>query len=202
MGKIAATKKTGKALKAVWKFLWNDNSAWSWLFNAILAFVLIKFVVYPGLGLILQTNHPVVAVISNSMEHQSEFETWWKAMGPFYAKHNITEKQFASFRMSGGFNKGDIIILKGKKPEKIWIGEIIVFDGSRPEPIIHRVVGKWKSGETQYFSTKGDRNSDQRDEEKEIKEDRIVGTAWLRVPYVGYVKILFTELVNGIRGKQ
>ena len=202
MGKTAATKRIGKALTAVWKFIWNDNSVWSWIFNTILAFALIKFLVYPGLGLVLHTNHPVVAVISNSMEHQAEFESWWKIMEPFYTKHNVSETQFMNFRMSGGFNKGDIIILKGKKPEKIEIGDILVFDSNRPEPIIHRVVRRWKSGETYYFSTKGDRNFNQRDEEKEIKEDRIVGTALLRVPYVGYVKIIFTELVNNIRGKE
>ncbi|MEK6837046.1 MAG: hypothetical protein AABX69_00205 [Nanoarchaeota archaeon] len=43
---------------------------------------------------------------------------------------------------------------------------------------------------------------DQRGEEKEIKEDRLVGTAWLRVPYVGYIKIIFTQIVNSAMGKQ
>ncbi len=199
---MVAAKKLKKTLKAAWKFLWNDNSVWSWIVNAILAFVLIKFLVYPGLGLALHTNHPVVAVISDSMQHHSEFETWWKGMEKFYSKYNITKEEFTGFRMSKGFSKGDIIILKGKKPADIGIGEVIVFDGNRPEPIIHRVVKKWESGGTYYFSTKGDRNSDQRDEEKEINENRLVGTAWVRVPYVGYVKIIFTELVNNIRGKQ
>ncbi|MBI2580330.1 signal peptidase I [Candidatus Woesearchaeota archaeon] len=135
------------------------------------------------------------------MEHRSEFGTWWKTMEQFYTKHNISETQFASFRMSGGFSKGDIVILKGKKPEKIDVGDVIVFDGNRPEPIIHRVVSKWGSKDKYYFATKGDRNAGQRDEEKEISQDRIVGTAWLRVPYVGYVKIIFTRFVNSIRGR-
>lgn len=200
---MAASAKTVKRIaRKVWKFLWNDNSVWSWIVNAILAFVLIKFLVYPGLGLILHTNHPVVAVISDSMEHQSEFETWWNGMEKFYSRYNITKEEFAGFRMSGGFSKGDIIILKGKKPAYIEAGEVIVFDGNRPEPIIHRVVSKWKTGGNYYFSTKGDRNSDQRDEEKEINESRIVGTAWLRVPYVGYVKIVFTDLVNRVKRRQ
>ena len=198
----AATKTIKKITKRVWKFLWNDNSVWSWIFNAILAFVLIKFVVYPGLGLVLHTNHPVVAVISNSMQHQAEFETWWKSMERFYSKYNITKDEFTEFWVSKGFNKGDIIILKGKKPAAIGVGDVIVFDGDRPEPIIHRVVRKWESGGTYYFSTKGDRNVDQRGEEKEIKEDRLVGTAWLRVPYVGYIKIIFTQIVNSVMGKQ
>ncbi|HLP79463.1 MAG TPA: signal peptidase I [Acidobacteriota bacterium] len=52
-----------------WKFLWEDNSPWSWLVNIILAFVLIKFIVYPGIGVLLGTQLPVVAVVSGSMEH-------------------------------------------------------------------------------------------------------------------------------------
>ena len=63
-------KKTRKQLKKIWYFIWDD-SIWSWIVNIILAFVLIKFVVYPGLGFLLNTSHPVVAVVSSSMEHRS-----------------------------------------------------------------------------------------------------------------------------------
>lgn len=196
----AATKTIEKITKRVWKFLWNDNSIWSWLINAALAFVIIKFLVYPGLGLMLQTSYPVVAVISDSMQHQAEFDVWWKTMEPFYEKHNITKEEFTNFGMSTGFNKGDIIILKGKKPEDISIGDVIVFKAGSPEPIIHRVVSRWESGGKHYFATKGDRNAGQRDEEKEISQDRILGKGWLKVPYVGYVKIIFTGLIKAIRG--
>jgi len=187
------------AARKVWHFIWNDNSIWSWIINAVLAFVIIKFLVYPGLGLALHTNHPVVAVISDSMLHATGFEDWWKSMETVYANFNITEVQFKSFRMSSGFRKGDLIILNGKKPGDIQIGDIIVFQGNQPEPIIHRVVTKWESNGVYYFSTKGDANFNQRDEEKSINQDRILGTAWVKIPYVGYVKILFTDFINSIR---
>ncbi|MBI2143732.1 signal peptidase I [Candidatus Woesearchaeota archaeon] len=198
---MAGVKGFRQTLKRAWRFLWNDNSVWSWAVNALLAFLLIKFAVYPALGLALQTNHPVVAVISDSMLHTANFDTWWESMGKNYAKHNITKEQFMQFKMSDGFSRGDIIILKGKKPEKIEIGNIIVFDSNLPEPIIHRVVGKWEADGAYYFSTKGDRNVDQRPEEKAIRQDRVVGTAWIKVPYFGYVKIAFTNLVNAVKGK-
>lgn len=188
-----------QGMKRFWKFVWNDNSIWSWIFNAGLAFVLIKFLVYPGLGLLLQTDHPVVAVVSDSMKYKGDFDEWWKTMGAYYESKNITYSQFREFTMSNGFNKGDIIIIKGKKPGNIMTGDIIVFEASRPEPIIHRVIRAWKT-DKYYFSTKGDMNGGQRDEEREISEDRVIGTAWLRVPYVGYVKILFTDIINAIRG--
>jgi signal peptidase I len=72
-------KKTKKLLKKVWHFIWEDDSIWSWIVNIILAFVLIKFIVYPGLGFLLGTTHPVVAVVSSSMEHRSlEYCTLYK----------------------------------------------------------------------------------------------------------------------------
>ena len=64
-------KEVKRLLKKVWYFIWEDNSIWSWIVNIALAFVLIKFIVYPGLGLLLDTSHPVVAVVSSSMEHKS-----------------------------------------------------------------------------------------------------------------------------------
>ena len=60
-----------KTWKNVWYFIWEDNSIWSWLVNVILAFIIIKFIVYPGLGFFLGTTHPVVAVVSSSMEHKT-----------------------------------------------------------------------------------------------------------------------------------
>jgi hypothetical protein len=196
MGKFSVTAKK------VWHFIWNDNSIWSWLINAVLAFIIIKFLVYPGLGLVLQTNHPVVAVISDSMQHTSDFDSWWDSMSSVYANFNITKDEFRRFEMSNGFSKGDLIILHGKKPDKIDAGTIIVFDRQipgQPEPVIHRVVKKTMIEGTYYFSTKGDKNFNQLAEEKQINQNRILGTAWIKIPYVGYVKILFSELVNKLR---
>jgi hypothetical protein len=41
----------------LWHFIWNEDSIESWLINIVLAFVIIKFIVYPGLGLVLGTTH-------------------------------------------------------------------------------------------------------------------------------------------------
>ncbi len=183
-------------LKIVWKFLWNDNSIWSWVVNAGLAFIIIKFLLYPGLGLVLDTDNPVVAVVSDSMKYKDDFGVWWQSMGGFYEKLGIQQEDFKAYTLSNGFNKGDIIIIKGKKPQNIKMGDIIVFKADRPEPIIHRVVRTWEASGKHYYSTKGDRNNVQLDTEKEISEDRVIGTAWVRVPYVGYVKIGFTNLIS------
>ena len=60
-----------KIWKKTWWFIWESDSIWSWIVNIILAFVIIKFLVYPGLGFVMQTSHPIVAVVSGSMEHKT-----------------------------------------------------------------------------------------------------------------------------------
>ena len=64
-----ARKRKKSLLSKIWYFIWEDDSLASWLVNIVLAFLLVKFIIYPGLGLLLSTDYPVVAVISGSMTH-------------------------------------------------------------------------------------------------------------------------------------
>jgi signal peptidase I len=194
-------KKKFKAfLKKTWWFIWEDDSVLSWIVNIILAFVLIKFIVYPGLGLLLSTSYPIVAVVSSSMEHDGSFDSWWGTQETWYTDYNISSEQFSSFDFRHGFNKGDIMILYGKKSKDIKVGDVIVFRSKRPDPIIHRVVKGWKLDGKHYFQTKGDHNSDSIRsftlDEVNISEERLLGKAVFRVPLLGYVKIWFVELIK------
>lgn len=205
----------------LWWFIWESNSIWSWIINIILAFVIIKFLVYPGLGFIFQTSHPIVAVVSESMEHDGNFDQWWNSktalctsgqctQKEFYAEYNIDESQFKDFIFKNGFNKGDIMILKGAKPENIKIGDVLVFissrDRPRADPIIHRII---EIKEEPVFSahTKGDNNRESIDycsfesclDEFDIIEKQFIGKAIIRIPYLGYIKILFVDFINLIR---
>ncbi len=187
-----------KTWKKVWHFLWEDDSIWSWIVNIILAFVLIKFIVYPGLGLILSTSHPIVAVVSGSMEHNVGFDEWWLNNNKWYLAHNITKEGFSEFSLKDGFNRGDIMVLKGKKAKDIKVGDIIVFQGGKADPIIHRVIKKWKKNNQYYFQTKGDNNAKSiSGMETKISGDRILGKAVFRIPLLGYVKIFFVDYVGG-----
>ena len=191
-----------KIAKKIWKFIWEDDSIWSWIVNIILAFVLIKFIVYPGLGLILSTSHPVVAVVSNSMEHNMKFDEWWEKNTDWYIEKGIIKEEFENFQLKNGFNKGDIMILLGRDAESIAIGDIIVFKSNRKDPIIHRVVKKMQKEDGIYFQTKGDNNKDSiknsKLDETNLKEDMVIGKAVLRVPLLGYIKIWFVELLKFI----
>ena len=195
-------------LKKIWWFIWEDDSIWSWIVNIILAFVLIKFIVYPGLGFLLSTSYPIVAVVSSSMEHDGSFDDWWNAQESWYSELDITKEQFLDFNFKNGFNKGDIMILYGKKAEDIKVGGIIVFisarERPRPDPIIHRVIKKWETNGEVFFQTKGDHNDRSINGcdntgclyENDIREDQLLGNAIIRVPLLGYVKIWFVELIK------
>ena len=112
-------KEFKKLLKKTWHFIWEDNSIWSWIVNIILAFILIKFAVYHGLGLILSTSHPVVAVVSSSMDHDMDFEAWWEENKEWYMENGINKEDFETSSFRNGFNKGDIMVLVGKDAENI-----------------------------------------------------------------------------------
>lgn len=196
------------AWKRIWHFIWDDDSIWSWLVNIVLAFVLIKYIVYPGLGFLLGTDFPIVAVVSSSMHHNDNFDAWWEKAKEWYETNGVTKDTFRQFPMKNGFNKGDIMILTGIDSESIGIGEIIVFQSGKPDPIIHRVVKKEGNGKM-YYQTKGDNymtnpapiQANGIDETHIPHDEGIVkGKAVFRIPYLGYVKILALRAVCFVDG--
>lgn len=187
-----------KTFRRVWHFLWEEDSLLSWLVNIVLAFILVKFLIYPGLGLVLGTGYPVVAVVSGSMEHDGSFDSWWSNARSWYENNNIQLSDFNSFGFHNGFDKGDIILLVGAKPENIGVGEVVVYSSTTPYPIIHRVVKKEKVNNKYLFITKGDHNS--APDTESVSEDVILGRAVFRIPLLGWVKIWFTGFVTMFKG--
>ncbi|MBN1645350.1 signal peptidase I [Candidatus Woesearchaeota archaeon] len=198
-------KEIKRIWSKIWFFIWEDNSIWSWIINIILAFVIIKFLVYPGLGFVLGTTHPIVAVVSSSMEHpEGNFDDWWaRTCGDgkqkdVYSKSGISKSMFLGFDYHNGFNKGDIMLLSSSK--NIEIGDIIVFiTDRRPEPIIHRVIEAKAGPNDISCKTKGDNNCGSADFEQNIENDTIIGKALFRVPLLGWIKIGFVELLKLVR---
>jgi len=181
-------------LKKTWNFIWKDDSLLSWIVNLILAFIIVKFLVYPGLGLLLGTSLPVVAVVSSSMEHNANFDDWWAENEAFYLNNNIEKEEFEEFQLKNGFNKGDIVFLRGKQFDDIEVGDILVYDNPRFNfPIIHRVIEK-----NEGFITKGDNN--EISDSEEINRERVRGIGVLKVPFLGWIKIWFIDILNAIGG--
>ena len=113
-----------------------------------------------GLGFLLHTSIPIVAVESNSMVPT--------------------------------FQKGDILIIQGVQKDDLKKGDIIVFAGSGPVPIVHRVIEINADG---TYQTKGDANSGQLPFELSIPHQNIYGREILIIPYLGWVKIGLIEYV-------
>ena len=177
-------------VKKVYWFLFKDDSIWSWLVNLVLAFIIVKFLIYPALALILGTQLPLVAVISGSMEHDGlNFEEFWDEKGEWYETQGITKEMFREYDLKNGFNKGDVIILYN--PDDIEVGEVGVYASDLHQyPIIHRVI---KIDENGYIF-KGDHNSDS--DPYVIQNEQLLGKALFKVPMIGWIKIWFAELVG------
>ncbi|MDO8657056.1 MAG: signal peptidase I, partial [Nanoarchaeota archaeon] len=211
MDKLGILKRHGKR---AWQFFWHEDSVLSWIANIIVAFLVIRFVVYPLLGIVLGTGFPIVAVVSESMEqglHQGiicgqqfdkfkeSFDNYWDVCGKWYEEHGISKEQFQQFPFQHGFRKGDVIILWRANAENIKLGDILVFQGNRPQPIIHRVVKIWQENGNSYYHTKGDHNGASIDGsmgETQIGEERVLGKGLFRIPYLGWVKILFVDALR------
>ena len=191
-GYDAHPTKLGK----VWHFLAHDESIWSFIVDAILVIVIGKFVVLPLLGLLFGTSFPLVAVVSSSMDHNGDFDSWWAENGQWYVEQNTTKEQFLAFPNHNGFNKGDVFAVKGVSMSDLKVGDVIVYSiAGKSDPIIHRII---KIGDS-FVETKGDANAGQLSFEYKVTKEQIQGKAVFRIPLIGWVKVGFVELVSLIK---
>jgi signal peptidase I len=190
--------KLKKFWKKFWFIVWKDNSLKGWLVSILFLFIVIKLIFFPLLNLITGTALPMVIVESCSMYHEgnlfSEFDNWWEDNELKYISRNIEKSEFQEFPLKSGFNKGDILFVLGVQPEEIESGDIIIFEANYKHPIIHRVVKIQEKNNQLIFSTLGDNNQGQLEEEKQIYSDQIIGKAVAKpAPYLGWVKLIFFE---------
>jgi len=171
-----------------WRFLKKDTWG-SFIVTLLIAFIVIKFIFFPLLSLVTGTPLPLVIVESCSMYHSDGMEQVFTS--PVYEEYNLTLNDSKKWGFQNGLNKGDIIFVIS--PKKAKIGDIIIFQASTANPIIHRVISINEQG---YYSTKGDNfktNSQMLNEEKIIAPERAVGKAVFRIPYLGWLKLIFYE---------
>lgn len=174
-----------KPLKGAWCFLHEDT--WqSWLVSLVLVIIGIKFIFFPLLSFITATPLPLVVVESCSMYHGENFDRWWQNNAIWYEAKDIDKEKFSKFQFKNGLNKGDIIVVWGRSLYKQ--GDIIIFNAPTKYPIIHRII------EESPRSTKGDNNTDQIQLEKNISDSALMGKAAIRIPFLGWIKLIFFEL--------
>jgi len=192
-----------------WNWLWHSDSILSWIVALALAFVVVKFIFFPTLSFLLATNLPLVVVESSSMEHpttfaggivggvtggaivdSNDFESWWQEKGSWYEQNNINKEDTKTWPLKTGFDKGDIMIVYGRfEPE---VGDVIIFNANTQHPIIHRIV----SVQGDIIQTKGDNNDGQLPVEKSISKNELMGKAVVRIPKLGWVKLIFVEIAR------
>ncbi len=191
-------KRGEKFFKKFWHFLWKDNSFKGWIFSLIFLFVVIKFIFFPLLSFVTGTSLPLAIVESCSMYHKgnlfSDFDAWWDRHEDKYSEFIINDLDFKKFTLKNGFNKGDILLVFKANPEKLEIGDIIIFNAYQKNPVIHRIIDIREKNGQKVFSTIGDNNKGQFEFEGEIIESQLIGKAVLKLaPYIGWVKLVFYE---------
>ncbi len=176
-------------LKEGWKkfsdFLKEDSWS-SFIVSLILAFIFIKFIFFPVLSGITGTPLPLVIVESCSMYHSQNLEQIME--NKLYSDRGIYFNDTKDWTFKNGFNKGDIMFVIGAK--KVNVGDVIVFDGGQANSIIHRVI----SIDNQKYTTKGDNNFGLLSFEQGISSERVLGKAVFRLPYVGWIKLIFFDI--------
>jgi len=190
--------KFKRFLKRFWEIVWKDDSFKGWIISLIFIFVVIKFIFFPLLNLITGTSLPLAIVESCSMHHSGNifgnFDSWWERHEEKYANFNVDKTEFQEFPLKKGFSKGDIIFIIRARPEKLEIGDVIIFKSNQKNPIIHRIIKIAEKDGEYTFSTIGDNNEGQLTIEKEISQDQLVGKAVLNLfPAVGWAKLIFFE---------
>jgi signal peptidase I len=185
-----------KNLIATLKKLWKNEYFQTAVVIGLIALAVFSF--WYGSQVVLNTQYPVLAVVSGSMciPYNSGCDGW---SHPFDRTLHI----------------GDLIIVQGVDPADLNAdypdSDIIVFqDPTDPtELIVHRIISKQEIDGTLYFETKGDGNGNNwpstpkygMDEwsgyPNGVPESLVVGKVVMRVPWVGHL-VLFMRNSFGI----
>jgi len=144
-----------------------------------------------SLGLAMGTDLPVVAVVSDSMTHDSltlarHYEFLENNLG--YSREDID-----SWPISNGFLRGDVLVVDGISMDELKVGDVIVYDiKGQSTPIVHRIV----KIDSNQITTKGDHNPSY----DPWKPEKIHGKAVLVIPYLGWPKLILTEILGVFAG--
>jgi len=140
---------------------------------ALIAFAFIgSYLIYFVLQITLNTEKPVVVVISGSME-----PTLYKGDLLFVRSENPANIKNGTIENK----QGDIIVYDARG---LW-------PGAPQAPIVHRVVNKYLDNGIWYFMTKGDANPVP--DPMPVPQNRIYGVVCGRIPWIGWVKIILTD---------
>ncbi len=185
------------------KFPKNIKTAFLFIILAIL----LAYGAYNTAGIALNTNIPVVSVVSNSMKHDYTIETTHYSF--LMSKYNFTRKEINSWPLHSGFTRGDLLIVEGANASQIKVGDVIIYklkNWETPEcrefenllnkkgieKVVHRIIKKYENNGQISFITKGDHNF--REDPCTIQPDEIQGKVIFRLPWLGYLKLIPAQI--------
>jgi len=200
--------KKGKVLcffRELLVYSWKGDDLFSYLLFFLIVFLAYNYVFTPFVfPLLFKTKIPFNTIVSESMEHNLDFENWWERYGFFYEKYfNITKNDFENFPFKEGLDIGDFVFIVGIKNDDIKVGDIVVYYvPNLNKYIVHRVV---KIKENGCFETLGDNNiklffyglNPQLPFEKNVCE--IEGKVVFKIPYLGLPRYWLFVLSNEIK---
>lgn len=163
----------------------KDSAVVSAVFYIVLG-VSFALLLKQGLVYALQTDMPIVAVVSSSMEHSNPDVTHYAWL---QNRFGYTREYVDSWPVRDGFYMGDMPVVQGTA--EYGIGDVIVYSVPGQEvPIIHRIVKVNMDG---TYQTKGDNNLNQLLYEVDVPKYNIHGKVVFVVPKLGYFKVLMTR---------
>lgn len=169
----------------------KEDSWPSFFVGLLIALIVIKLIIFPVLSLITGTSLPLVIVESCSMYHQFDLDQI--VQNKIYSDYNLTYDNTSEWALKNGFNKGDIIVVLG--PTNLKIGDVLIFNAGQSNPIIHRIINIKSGGSV---TTKGDNNFGLLNIEKDISPNQFVGKAVFKIPYVGWIKLIFFDWMKPV----
>ena len=159
--------------------------------EVIIAFF-IAWLAYQGLSVVMGTPMPIVSVVSDSMYHNSHFDTWWSGSGQYYDRYGIDKGAFKTFKDVNGLSRGDLLLIQN--PSNPKIGDILIYQCSATWGcsyarsgeliIIHRLIKIDGNGN---YIVKGDNNAIA---DNPVAKEYVLGKAVFAVPVLGYPRLL------------
>ncbi len=165
--------------------------------------IIFALILNKGMGFLLNTDLPIVAVMTSSMVHDAT--TPYRHYQFLQENFDYTEEEIDSWPINGGFRPGDVLIIKGVPENQLKVGDVIVFKHrTQSVPIIHRIV----EIEDGYPYTKGDHNPIMDPDCKLFEEDvqdcwertGIKGKAVVWIPFLGIPKLILHNVIMFSRG--
>jgi len=124
----------------------------------------------------------------------SVYSLWTLAKYVFLTENPIV--YVASGSMYPTLKVGDLLFVRGVKPEELKKGDIIVFvkPVGKGEYIVHRIIDLKRVNGRILVTTKGDNNLSSWYWEKDFDARYVVGKVFFWVRFVGFIPMIFQEM--------